>query len=554
LAYIGGSYIAPLTFIHTNGNDHTNTLENPISPLTLRAVNVVQHTAWAINGWLLDVVAEAWTDGSTIAGLPSAWGLPRPDPIPEAIWKTMDTTARREWKAKLAELHGQNVRDEGRRNYLLDCLSSGRELRNEPAIWFPHFLDFRGRMYPVSHRGPHPQASDLGKALIHFARGKELGPTGLRWLSVRAANTYGKDKLPLDERVAWVTENLALIEDSARDPLGGEKFWAEAAEPWSFLATCRELHLALGEENPDRFVSHLPIPMDGSCNGLQHLSAMGRDPVGALATNLTSSPERHDIYQQVADAVMQTVSRDASLDVAEATAWVGNVTRNTVKRAVMTTPYGVTAMGIRDQLIADGMVPKSDVGRSPMANYMRACIVDALGRTVASAKQIMAWLQESASVLAKAGQPFEWTTPAGTRIRQGYRRKITREVATLQGKVLIADASAEAGIDQSRAVLASAPNVVHSFDAAHLQMTVADLHDNHGIASFAMVHDSYGTHACDTPRMHESLREQFVSIYRDDRLAMLHAELRAQHPGVPLPPAIGSFDVSQVRDSQFFFA
>jgi DNA-directed RNA polymerase len=39
-------------------------------------------------------------------------------------------------------------------------------------------------------------------------------------------------------------------------------------------------------DNPEEFVSHLPVPLDGSCNGLQHLAAMGRDVVGAQATNI----------------------------------------------------------------------------------------------------------------------------------------------------------------------------------------------------------------------------------------------------------------------------
>lgn len=554
MSYIGGSYIAPLALIHANGNDHTQNLPNPLSPTTMRAVNIVQHTPWAINGWLLDVLAEAWTASSPLAGLPSAWGLPVPDPIPEAVWKTMDAEARKDWKARLADIHGENARDESRRRYLLDCLTSGRELRGEQAIWYPHFVDFRTRMYPVSHRGPHPQANDLGKALIHFAVGKPLGPTGLYWLSVRAANTFGYDKVSLAERVQWAADNMALIEDSARDPLGGERFWTEADEPWSFLATCREISLAFGDENPETFVSHLPIPLDGSCNGLQHLSAMGRDPVGALATNLTDSGTRHDIYLQVAAVVMQQVSADAAQGLAEAQEWVGKVTRSTVKRAVMTTPYGVTSVGIKDQLIHDGHVPKSGLGKAALANYMRGCIVEALSQTVVSAKQIMAWLQSCAQTLAKSGQPIEWTTPAGSRVRQGYRRKTVREVATLQGKVMIDDYEATNGIDPSRSVLAAAPNVIHSFDAAHLQMTVVDLHDNHGVGHFAMVHDSYGTHAADTERMGRTLREQFVAIYRDDALGALYRDIAAQSPDIPTPPELGSFDVRQVLDSQFFFA
>ncbi len=60
-------------------------------------------------------------------------------------------------------------------------------------------------------------------------------------------------------------------------------------------------------------ISHLPISMDGSCNGYQHLSAMGLDPIGGRATNLmpfretrqgeASNVEPQDIYQWVSDLV-----------------------------------------------------------------------------------------------------------------------------------------------------------------------------------------------------------------------------------------------------------
>jgi DNA-directed RNA polymerase len=557
LSYRGGYLISPIELIHSNhGGGHTATLENPISAATLKALNIVQHTPWRINGWLLDVVREAWTAGSDIGGLPVAWGLPVPEPVPEAVWKAMTRDERTKWKARAQAVYGENARAESKRLYLLDCLTSARELRPEDAIWYPHFIDFRGRMYPASHRGPHPQANDLGKALIMFARGKPLGPDGLYWLMIRAANTYGQDKLALDARVQWVQDNLEAILDSARNPLDGERFWADADEPWGFLATCNELNMALEADDPWFFVSHLPIPLDGSCNGLQHLSAMGLDPVGALATNLTADPQRHDIYQDVAHAVNELLKADAIKGKAEAVHWLGKITRTTVKRAVMTTPYGVTNMGIRNQLIEDGHVARTELlGPNALAAYLRDQIVRALDQTVVSAKEIMRWLQGCAQELAKANLPIEWTTPAGTRVRQAYFKSTDKKVLTLEGEVHLRLQDPKGGINASKAALAAAPNVVHSFDAAHLQITVNVLNDI-GVQNFAMVHDSYGTHACDTATMGQALRETFVDIYREDWLEKLYLEFsqQAPHLNLPGPPWRGKFDIKGVLDSPFFFA
>ena len=63
--------------------------------------------------------------------------------------------------------------------------------------------------------------------------------------------------------------------------------------------------------DPTTFPSHLPIPLDGTCNGLQHLSLMGRDRVGAEATNCANIDERRDLYIAVRDEVRKLVSADA---------------------------------------------------------------------------------------------------------------------------------------------------------------------------------------------------------------------------------------------------
>lgn len=47
----------------------------------------------------------------------------------------------------------------------------------------------------------------------------------------------------------------------------------------------------------------LYVFQDGSCNGLQHYAALGRDEKGGQMVNLTPSLQRQDVYQGVAQAV-----------------------------------------------------------------------------------------------------------------------------------------------------------------------------------------------------------------------------------------------------------
>jgi DNA-directed RNA polymerase len=57
--------------------------------------------------------------------------------------------------------------------------------------------------------------------------------------------------------------------------------WLEVEDCWQSLAAMLELDAALSSPNPEEYVSHIHVHMDGSCNGLQHYAALGRDIEGA---------------------------------------------------------------------------------------------------------------------------------------------------------------------------------------------------------------------------------------------------------------------------------
>lgn len=84
----------------------------------------------------------------------------------------------------------------------------------------------------------------------------------------------------------------------------GRKWWTKSDEPWQTLAACIEVAAALKHpEGPAAYVCHLPIHQDGSCNGLQHYAALGRDQVGAESVNLAPAERPQDVYSNVATLV-----------------------------------------------------------------------------------------------------------------------------------------------------------------------------------------------------------------------------------------------------------
>ena len=75
-------------------------------------------------------------------------------------------------------------------------LNVARAFQHCDKIYFPHNIDFRGRVYPIPPHLNHIGA-DINRGLLEFSEGKRLGEKGLKWLKIHLANKMGKDKLSL---------------------------------------------------------------------------------------------------------------------------------------------------------------------------------------------------------------------------------------------------------------------------------------------------------------------------------------------------------------------
>lgn len=77
----------------------------------------------------------------------------------------------------------------------------------------------------------------------------------------------------------------------------------QSDEPWQTLACCMEVAAAVRSPDPRLHVCHFPVHQDGSCNGLQHYAALGRDAHGAAQVNLQPAERPQDVYSGVAALV-----------------------------------------------------------------------------------------------------------------------------------------------------------------------------------------------------------------------------------------------------------
>jgi len=522
------------------------------------ALNTIQDTQWRINTTVLDAMSAIWEMGGGLAGLPQR-ELPE---IPQKPWgpdEVPDKDVLIAWKKLATTVHERHARQRSKRVATDIKLFIANRMHEEKAIYFVWNLDWRGRMYPLQ-QFVNPQIDDSGRGLLEFAEGKPLGESGAFWLAVHGANTFGYDKASFEDRLQWVLDNEADILASACDPLRHVAFWESADAPFQFLAFCHDW--AGYRSEGESYVSHLPIALDGSCNGLQNFSAMLLDQTGGEATNLVPAETPSDIYQEVADVLNVMVEEDALNGVEGAEPWRGKVTRKVTKRPTMTTPYGVSRFGIRKQLKFE--VEKIDKNYLSLESpgiaygYLSGRLYDAIGNVVVAAREAMNWLQGLASVTAKAGKVIRWTTPIGFRPCQDYRKQKLVRVTTLHGGIQFHLWQDTPKLDMRKMAYGIAPNFVHSLDASHCMLTVNKC-QKIGIKNFSMIHDSYGTLAADVSTLAHTLRETFIEMYSGNVLEKLRDEVVAQLPldlalEIPPLPEKGELDLLEVRNSRYFFA
>jgi DNA-directed RNA polymerase len=531
-------------------------------PTVYDAVNAIQRTAWRVNESILNTLNEAHDSKSPerqqIAGLPFQDNLPLPvKPLDIAT----NAEARRAWSKRAAPIYSENARAVSRRLQLRKTLYTAGQALADGTLYFTHQLDFRGRVYPLT-TWLSPQAADYAKALLTFAEGEPITEqVQVDWLAIHGANCYGIDKVSMQDRITWVQEHEAEIIASAGDPFAN-RFWADGDKPWQFLAFCFEW-AAMKKAGTWGYVSSLPVYVDGTCNGLQHFSAMLRDEVGGVATNLTPSEKPQDIYQTVADAAIKTLKAS---DDPLAKVWLNfGISRKTTKRSVMIVPYGGTLhacrsyidMHVKDRVREGEVFPFSDPKEVKKACMFLAKIVwSAIDDTVVKAREAMKWLQKIARVMAKTKLPLQWRTPTGFTVRQAYPEWEKHQVKTLfHGKTLWLQVQEEGlGIKADKQATACSPNFVHSMDASALMLYAQRMGD----APLAMVHDAYGTTAARTEQMARLLREAFVEMYTNHDVLMEFREscIKAlgTDEGIPPVPKSGSLQIENVLNSRYFFA
>lgn len=463
---------------------------------------------------------------------------------------------------------------------LLDVVKMFTE--NGDMFYHSYFMDFRGRVYAMSMVSQYQL--DIIRSLLMFWKGEKLGPRGFSWLKYALSSHYGNKGMTLDDAVEFCDQHMEDILDSASDPFGGKQWWMRGDDPFQLLTSCKEIKKILEWEKQggkiEDYECRIPVTQDGSCNGLQHYAALGKDEIGAAAVNLLPLEQRKDVYVEVMNVVQSKIEAELESQVLDETqkqvaqTALNILSRGIVKRPIMTTVYGVTFHGAGNQIHAElndlleqaetNPVKWIENNYSPetlemlkkhtmkISHYLGRHVLNSISDLFVSAKTIQDWLLANADRVLKSFdlqsvnhmlhnmtinprprplfknpktyKPLTWTTITGFPVIQIYRTIFMTQPES-EFLRICEKSNTISPIQKQKQRAGIAPNYIHSIDATHMHMT-CDACFRNGV-TFAGVHDAFWTYPSQVDLMSRLLREEFVRLHEIDLLLVMKQSMEA---------------------------
>jgi len=450
--------------------------------------------------------------------------------------------------------------------------------------------DYRGRVYYAEPFFEY-QGSDISRALFLFNETKKVDDRGVFWLYCYAATSYNQsysiaelrdikwlkgdyvkylkkegldtisvDKMTLEDRYQWTANNLSrFLSLNGTTPI----FQRNAEKPYAFLACMYDIAGYLADT--ENYWSGLPIPIDGSNNGWQHLAAMSKDKHAGALVSLTPSVMQKDFYVAVAQDLIKLMPdwfEDRKIPMK-------HIRKGIAKRGSMTRAYSAgktrIAKNMYDDCHVEGYTVKYSIGEDDCEN-LAGNLIKAINQVCAGPLKTTKYLQKIAEHELNNGRKvLEWQTPSGFPViykaNLQHERKQRGTIRGIKGNkdgrimhvvrvdVLTKDTGEKVPCRRSFASGIS-PNFVHSMDAAHMANTI-----NSFGGTFAAVHDSFSSHASDVDLLQDITKMTFIAQYDvenffdiiQDRIMLFSDTFTVEQP------PLGRLDINEVKNSDYFF-
>jgi len=450
--------------------------------------------------------------------------------------------------------------------------------------------DYRGRVY-YTESFLNYQGSDIAKGLYEFSESKPMDDRGFFWLCVHTACSYNQsytikelgslewlsedyrqhleeegldtisvDKMTLKDRSLWTINNQKELINDAENL----RFRMEAEKPVTLLACSLDLKGYVESEGV--YQSRLPIPVDGSNNGWQHLAAMSKDKQAGALVSIVPQDIQSDFYVKVAKRLIDRMPdwfepRDMPMKY---------IRKGIAKRGSMTRAYSAGQRKIAENMYNDCKVGGFDIAYNISeedCTILSKNLILAINDTCVGPLKTMKFLQKITDYSLESGETcLSWTTPSGFPVLyEVWKQKNLMVRSSLKG---LADEGSQQRVGHSikipvinsagnpiacRRSFASgcSPNFVHSMDAAHMAKVIESFP-----GSFGAIHDSFSTHACDVDKLLEHTKWQFAMMYNVDnffdRIEDMILETREGY--TVKQPDLGDLKIEEVVSSDYFFS
>lgn len=433
--------------------------------------------------------------------------------------------------------------------------------RNYDKLYFPIRLDVRGRIY-CTPLYLNYQGSELAKALLLFSDKSKLylnDDSSLEYFYSYGANCYGNgvDKQSRVKKVEWVKDNHENIMNFKNNTL----LLSKANNKFLFIAFALEyikIQNVIKEEKDSFVYTQLPIQLDATCNGYQHLSMLSRDNDLGKNLNLMSSKKEDvpkDFYGLLINKITQTLTNlyksDTEVDSVKLEGYKRIIDfkpdRSLIKKSVMIESYNATLIKSADSLKASCYcINEPDFGqediydpekrmeeykkrmyvRNNKSDYSQYLMEDDFLLIVTAMKDVLKndypklaklrlYLSEVGQICNKLSLTIPWTLPSGLRVDQSYLTDKKVQIKPFDGnkKSFTVRHIDKDNLDKNKQIRALMPNLIHSLDAASLTALY-----NKYISvnkSIFTVHDCYAVPIPFVETLIELLQSVYLDIYSD---------------------------------------
>lgn len=410
--------------------------------------------------------------------------------------------------------------------------------KNYNSIYFPVKLDQRGRLYCIPPYFNY-QSSNLAKALILFTHPGIIHKSNLedsKYLLAYGANCFGgtASKGSIASKVKWVEENSYDIINFHNGTL-----LKKAKESLLFLAFCIEYKRYdkfINDDTLIEFKTYLPIQLDATCNGFQHLSLLSQESKLYVELNLTNKASRpkdfytfllHKLLSVIKSKLEQGMISEGKASYERLNSFIWE--RSHVKKIIMTIPYNSSISSMKKYLIEEltfvgydtdikcNWYSQNNNNKTLINTDDVALLINIIKNIIKTdftkIDNLVKYLRNVAKLCNACNLPIFWSLPSGLKIYQSYleTKSISISPFTYTKAKLNIKVTNKDKFDQNKQIRALMPNLIHSLDAHSMTDLYYRFNKKFGRSEFFSVHDCFGT----TIDKVESLKNLLVYVYLD---------------------------------------